>query len=429
MFCRRWWRILQRSRSVTTALILVVCVYLFIVYVQRNIIADKVVNTNDIKGNGEHEDIKDGGEHEGIEDGRQHERDPAETVNYNVHVFYYAWYGTPDTDGQWWHWNHKYIPPWDKHDHHKYPQGAHQPPQDIGSNFYPKLGPYSSLDPAVLSTHMGMISGAGIGVVSVSWYPPGMSDENGPPSDRAIPLILDAAAKYGVKVCLHIEPYNNRSVENIRTNLAYVHTAYSNHPAYYKRKVGQKLLPVFYIYDSYLIHPLQWQRLLSSHGDLSIRGTDLDGVFLGLLVEFKHRDDIKTAGFDGFYTYFASSRFSYGANWEHWADLAGFAKKFSLLFVPSVGPGYMDTRIRAWNSRNTAEREGGGDYQRGWRTAVTAGCEVVSITSFNEWGEGTMIEPAISYNYSGYNYQYYHKDNHQLYLQLTKSWVEQFSIQ
>ena len=90
MFCRRWWWILQRSRSATTALILVVCVYLFIVYVQRNIIADEVVNTSDIKDNGKHEDIKDGGEHEGIENGRQHNGDEAKAVNYNVHVFYYA---------------------------------------------------------------------------------------------------------------------------------------------------------------------------------------------------------------------------------------------------------------------------------------------------------------------------------------------------
>merc|ERR1711892_633562 len=106
-----------------------------------------------------------------------------DSLNYNVHVFYYAWYGKPQTDGRWWHWNHKYLPTWDKKDHHKYPTGTHVPPEDIGSNFYPKLGPYSSRDPVVVAKHMEMISGAGAGVISVSWYPPGMADGNGPPTD------------------------------------------------------------------------------------------------------------------------------------------------------------------------------------------------------------------------------------------------------
>ena len=45
-------------------------------------------------------------------------------------------------EGRWWHWNHEYIPPWDKNDHHVYPTGAHSPPLDIGANFYPSVGAY-----------------------------------------------------------------------------------------------------------------------------------------------------------------------------------------------------------------------------------------------------------------------------------------------
>ena len=29
--------------------------------------------------------------------------------NYNLHAFYYPWYGNPETDGQYLHWNHPYI--------------------------------------------------------------------------------------------------------------------------------------------------------------------------------------------------------------------------------------------------------------------------------------------------------------------------------
>jgi len=71
-------------------------------------------------------------------------KSPSSNLNLNVHAFYYAWYGAPEVDGKWVHWNHEYIPPWDKNDHHVYPTGAHHPPLDIGANFYPELGPYSS---------------------------------------------------------------------------------------------------------------------------------------------------------------------------------------------------------------------------------------------------------------------------------------------
>ena len=110
---------------------------------------------------------------------------------------------------------------------------------------------------------------AGVGVLSVSWYPPGLADEHGPPSDHLLPTLLKHAAEYNLRVCLHIEPYANRTVENLRQHLAYVHKAYGSHPAYYRmRKGGDKgrELPVFYMYDSYRTEPTQWARLFSSKG-------------------------------------------------------------------------------------------------------------------------------------------------------------------
>lgn len=344
-------------------------------------------------------------------------------LNSKVHVFYYAWYGSPSVDGEWWHWNHEYIPPWDKNDHKKYPTGHHQPDKaDIGANFYPSLGPYSSKDPAIISAHMSMMAKANLGVVALSWYPPGQADEHGPPSDKMVPALLDAALDRGLKVCLQIEPYEGRDVTNLRKHLIYVQQAYGSHPAYYKVKVGSRLLPLFYLYDSYRIVPDQWARLLSPRGDLTVRNTDLDGLFIGLLVEFKHRSDIKQAGFDGFYTYFASNGFSYGSSWKNWKSLASYAFKSSMMFIPSVGPGYVDTRVRAWNGKNTQSRGGGSYYDTAWRSALTAPAKWVSVTSFNEWHEGTQIEPAMEKECEGYKYEDYSPLSPQYYLELTDKW-------
>ncbi len=48
----------------------------------------------------------------------------------------------------------------------------------------------------------------------------------------------------------------------------------------------------------------------------------------------------------GFYTYFASEAVSFGANPANWPELAAWARRHSRLFIPSVGPGYDDSRIR-----------------------------------------------------------------------------------
>lgn len=83
--------------------------------------------------------------------------------NYDVHVFYYPWYGAPSVDGKYMHWNHRYLSHWVPKEAAKWPDGRHVPPDDIGSNFYPRLGPYSSRDPAVLEDHMRQIRTTGAG--------------------------------------------------------------------------------------------------------------------------------------------------------------------------------------------------------------------------------------------------------------------------
>ncbi|KAJ9595106.1 hypothetical protein L9F63_013581, partial [Diploptera punctata] len=218
--------------------------------------------------------------------------------NYNVHIFYYPWYGNVAVDGRWRHWNHEYLPNWKKEDKKIYPTGTHEPPSDISSNFYPMLGCYSSRDPVVIDTHMRQISDAKVGVIVVSWYPPGMSDSQGESPDSLMTTLLDAAHRYDLRVAPHIEPYRDRNPINFSEHLRYIIRNYGDHPAIYRMQRRGRNLPVFYVYDSYLTPAGAWKELLSVKGNLSVRGTLLDGIFLGLLVDMQHRYDIKKSHFD-----------------------------------------------------------------------------------------------------------------------------------
>ena len=279
-----------------------------------------------------------------------------------------------------------------------------------------EMGCYSSKDPEVVEAHMYQLRKAGVGVVSASWYPTGLADDEGIPPDSLIPLLLDTAHKYSIKVTLHLEPYDNRTPQSVRNDLSYIRHKYYQHPAFYKHTMtstdapnGEKVtrqLPLVYVYDSYKSDATDWANLFKHNGEFTVRGTSIDCVAIALLVDSKHKQFVLRGGFDGFYTYFASDRFSYGSNPSNWAELSKFAKDNRLLFIPSFGPGYDDTRVRPWNKQNTKLRRGGKYYTGMFRSAIEYGVgagstdddravKMVSLTSFNEWHEGTQIEPAV----------------------------------
>lgn len=351
--------------------------------------------------------------------------------NYCIHAFYYAWYGNEKVDGTYLHWNHQYLPHWQKNIAEKYPQGRHVPPNDIGANYYPTLGCYSSKDILVIRAHMRELQLAGVGVIAVSWYPPGLADAEGTPPDYIMPLLLDVAEAFSIKVTIHIEPYEKRSALSVREDLKYIHEQYFSHPAFYKHRTvdsstgKERLLPLIYFYDAYLINPGEWQQLLEKDSENSIRGTPYDCVTISLLVSEKEKRLVLEGGFDGFYTYFASNGFTYGATTSNWKDLAGFAANNNLLFIPSFGPGYEDTRVRPWNKRNSKARLNGAYYQAMFGNALSHNHGgMVSLTSYNEWHEGTQIESARPKTIAGYSYMDYSPDGSDFYLQLTQNFSQ-----
>ena len=94
------------------------------------------------------------------------------------------------------------------------------------------------------------------------------------------------------------------------------------------------------------------------------------------------------AGFDGFYTYFASDGFSFGSTSSNWKRMCEYAHENEILCTLSVGPGYQDDKIRPWNSHNTKPRRDGSYYDTMWHKAINAGAEVLprlEMSARNLW--------------------------------------------
>jgi glycoprotein endo-alpha-1,2-mannosidase len=294
---------------------------------------------------------------------------------------------------------------------------GHTPPDDIGATFYPAAGLYSSNNGDDVARHMRELKRSGVGVAALSWW----GTEQTP--DRQVLMILDAAAKEGLSVCFHIEPFPGRNAGTTRDALAHIIGTWGGHPAFYRH--GGK--PLFYTYDSYLIPAEQWATMLKPDGANTIRNTPQDGLMIGLWVKEGDGKNLVQGGFDGCYTYFATDGFTYGSTTTNWPAMARFAREHRLLFIPSVGPGYDDNRIRPWNGANTRAREKGAYYDRMFGAALKANPDMVSITSYNEWHEGTQIEPAAPKTAAGFTYPDYEGLDPDWYLDRTKYWADKWA--
>ena len=254
-------------------------------------------------------------------------------------IFYYAWYGTPARDGSYRHWQ----------------QNGARPPGRIASAFFPSRGVYSSADRLVVGAHMREIAATGIDQVVVSWWGRGSAE------DARFPAVARAARAAGLSVAAHVEPYGGRDPESVETDVGYL------------RGYGVTDVYVFGAADR---EGSEWAAM-----------NDRIGPPLRVFAQ-TGRVGVAIAGrFDGVYTYDVVTW--HGAKFRR---ICGQARAAGLLCAPSVGPGF-DAR-RAAAVAETKPRADGTTYDRMWWAALAARPDLVTITSYNEWHEGTQIEPA-----------------------------------
>ncbi|GAA1943319.1 hypothetical protein GCM10009837_81720 [Streptomyces durmitorensis] len=314
----------------------------------------------------------------------------------NVHLFYYPWYGNPAVNGSWRHW----------------PQGGHTPPDDVGTDFYPALGPYDSGDmEGAVAQHMKWVKESGTGVIVYSWW--GRDGYE----DRLAKGVLDAAADEGIKVAWHLEPYAGRTAASTVSDIQYINDTYGSHPAFY-RSAEHGDRPAFYVFESLRI--TDWAAL--------------DEVTDSSIVLAQTTDTTKIAHFSGMYTYDGIA----GATAPGWKQAGDYARAHDLIWAPSVAPGYIDDRAVPGNTTPTLDRADGAAYDKQWNNAldpaVGGSPAWVSVTSFNEWHEGSSIEPADSSPPAGHGYLTFEgaygktgEAAETAYLDRTAYWVNRFA--
>ena len=116
-----------------------------------------------------------------------------------------------------------------------------------------------------------------------------------------------------------------------------------------------------------------------------------------------------------------------------WRQMCSFLRGNGMGCNLSVGPGYNDEGIRPWNAHNSEDRRGGAYFEEVLSKALEAAPDTVSVTSWNEWGEGTQIEPAENVYYRDgrdfpKRYLDYGDDGPYKYLNMTAVFSKRFKV-
>ncbi|CAF3577308.1 unnamed protein product, partial [Rotaria sp. Silwood2] len=153
----------------------------------------------------------------------------------------------------------------------------------------------------------------------------------------------------------------------------------------------------------YQISADEWRKNFVSENKIKLRA-----FFVGLILKSNDCPQLASSSFDAAYSYFAANGFTEASTSQRWSSIVDICK--SIPFIPSVGPGYIDTNVRPWNGETTRSRQNGAYYKQMFKDLPKGNDRIVTITSFNEWHEGTQIEPAVEKHVSkDINYEGYHQ--------------------
>ncbi len=290
------------------------------------------------------------------------------TSDRPVMAFYYPWYEQSD-------WNYDKM-------------------SDVAA---PK---YNGGDESTLRRHIQQADDAGIDVLICTWY--------GPKEDRLderCRRLLKLVQESGRDIKVAIMPDQSaafdggmRTVDGLAGALDVLRRDFISSPAYFR---FQGKPAVYWFNPPSLGDVGAWQQLRDradpNRDEYWFGGTDNFGYLD--IYDALYYFDISWEARPG------AAMASYAGRLNRYNQAHGSSKPF----IATVMPGYDDIKVRNGHRRDRAN----GDYYRGtWQAAIDRNASAVILTSFNEFFEGSHIEPSEQYG--------------DLYLRLTKELSDRY---
>ena len=303
---------------------------------------------------------------------------------------YMPWYQTPDVSGYWgWHWTMDHFDP-------TQPDANGRP--QIASHFMPLTGPYDSQDPDILEYQVLLMKLSGIDGVIVDWY--GIDDfREYAVLNAATVKLFDAVKRAGLRfiICFEDQIYihmthegyltADEAIPNAQGVMRFMQDEWFSDPAYLSYE-GQPLL--FTYGPQYFRNPDDWETIFSV----------LDTA-PGLVTLDKHMDWAALSS----YPWPPMSQSGGIELLQTTLDryLALFYRNAQRrdLIVGSAFPGFKDSYAEAGvrASYGSINPRDGETLRDTLDLALEQGADIVQLVTWNDYGEGTIIEPTDEFGY------------------------------
>lgn len=323
----------------------------------------------------------------GPEQGEPEKEGPVAVEKTNpmrVYVHYMPWFETPESssNGNWGiHWTMASMNPENMDSNGK---------REIASHFYPKTGPYASGDDDVIEYHLLLMKYAGIDGLIIDWY--GSYDLWDFPDNREnAEAVIEKLDDVGLSFALTYEDWTLNPIvsegkaanllDAAKADFSYMEEHYFGLDSYIEVD-GNPLLTVFgpqVIQDGN-----DWTNILNSISETP--------TFFSLWYE---SGDLGTN---------ASGEFAwvYEDN-SHISNFYDNQKDKLDMIIGSAYPGFKDFYEEGnWDGAKEwiIEHNNGSTLDETLEYAMNAGIDVLQLVTWNDFGEGTMIEPTDEFGYA-----------------------------
>ena len=308
---------------------------------------------------------------------------PAPQAKRLILAHWMPWFQAKPVSPQWgWHWTMNHFDP------DKSVSGQ----REIASHYSPLIGPYDSGDPDVLRCQVMLMKLAGIDGVIVDWY--GHDDfmdygVNNRSTEALLPIIRQAGMHFAIcyedqtvpkEIAGGVFPKAD-AVQHGQKLMGWMQAHFFSSPAYVKRD-GRPVLLSFgdpYYTDS------QWNQIFSVLPQKPLYFT-----------ESSQREPTAAAG--GF-----DWPLPHGGTQDAFRQQAAFYQRFqsSPLFIAAAFPRFDDIYQQAGvgPSYGDIDDRQGQTYTDTLTRALQSAAPLVQLVTWNDWGEGTQIEPSVQVGY------------------------------
>ena len=305
---------------------------------------------------------------------------PLSATSPKIMVHYMPWYASKPVSGEWgWHWTMNHFDPDTIADNGR---------REIASHYYPLIGPYDSNDPHALECHVLLMKFAGIDGAIIDWY--GIKDHYDYAAiHRNTNHLITYIKKAGLSFAIC---YEDQTIKHLVNDGILRESEALNHG----KDVLRWMQDHWFVADEYA--KIAGRPLLLVFGPQYFKGASWKELFSGLPQSpYFYTLNTLQEGADGVFGWppVHDDRVVSPAAWR--AYLSQLYEKGG---VGTAFPKFHDI----YEEAGVRESYGYLDDQEGevfGETLELAGARasLIQIVTWNDYGEGTIIEPTIEFGY------------------------------